>query len=375
MAHPDILIVGGGVIGCAAAYELAKAGLRVTVVERGEPGCEASGAAAGMLAPQGETSAPGPLLEIGMASKALYPGLAEELKERTGLDIEYQSRGALHLFFDAGDESLGRSTCEWQREHGLSAELLGREELLKLEPHLAPEARGALFLPEDHWVNNPRLVTALVEAGSELGVEWRRETQVQEVIVRDGRVTSVSLGDSTIHSGGLLVAAGAWSGNLLRSAGFTLPVAPVRGQIVALRQTPRLVSHVLHRKGHYMVPRQNGDLVVGSTMEWAGESTRVTAQAVSELLDFALQAVPALGSAPVARAWAGLRPWAPDGLPALGAWPGIEGLFLATGHFRNGILLAPITARLIRELIIDGAPSINLDPFRPDRFTREYDRD
>lgn len=370
MAHPDVLIVGGGVVGCAAAYELAKAGLRVTVIERGEPGCEASGAAAGMLAPQGETSAPGPFLDIGMASKALYPPLAEELRERSGLDIEYQCRGALHLFLDAGDESLGRSACEWQRAHGLSAELLGREELLKLEPHVAPEVRGALFLPDDHWVNNQRLVTALVQAGAELGVEWRRETQVRGLIVEGDRVTGVSLGESTLHSAGCLVAAGAWSGSVLKSAGCSLPVAPVRGQMMALRQLPRLVSHVLHQKGHYMVPRADGDLIVGSTMEWAGESARVTAEAIRELLDFALQAVPSLGGAPIARTWAGLRPWAPDGLPALGAWPGIEGLFVATGHFRNGILLAPITARLMRELIVDGAPSINLNPFRPDRFAR-----
>jgi glycine oxidase len=369
MAHPDVLIIGGGVIGCATAYELAKAGLKVTVVERGQPGCEASGAAAGMLAPQGEISAAGPFLELGLASKALYPTLAEELKDRTGIDIEYQSRGTLHLFFDAGDEAVGRAVYAWQHEHELSVQLLTREELLKLEPHVAPEIGGALFLPGDHWVNNQRLVTALVQAGAELGVEFKMGAEVKGILSQSGRVTGVSLDDSSVHAGALFLAAGAWSGTLLASIGCHLPVFPVRGQMLALRQVPRLIAHVLHRRDHYLVPRVDGEIVVGSTMERVGKSKHVTAEAIQALLHSAMASVPALGGAPLLRVWAGFRPWAPDGLPLLGAWSGIEELYVATGHFRNGILLAPITAKLLRELIVEGATSISLAPFRPDRFS------
>ena len=370
MARPaDIVVVGGGVIGLAVAYELAKCGLGVALVERGSPGGEASSAGAGMLAPQAESSAPSPMLTLGLASKALYAELAAELRERTGLDIEYETGGNLHCFLDEGDEAAGRAACAWQREVGLKVELLGPAETLALEPDLSREIRGSLFLPEDHWVNNPRLVTALANAAALGGVSFVRE-EVSAILRTGDRITGVKVSDETIRAGAVVLAAGAWSGQLAATAGLTLPVGPVRGQIVCLEGIPRRHHHLLHVKNHYLVPRVNGEILVGASMEWVGFAKQVTAQHIRAFLDSAIRLVPALGRAPMKAVWAGFRPWAPDERPVIGPWPGLEGLVVATGHFRNGILLAPITARLIRELIVDRAPSLDLTPFLPDRFVK-----
>jgi glycine oxidase len=369
----DILVVGGGVIGCAIAYELAKAGLAVTLVERGTPGCEASSAGAGMLAPQAESSAASPRLGLGLASKALYADLALELRERTGLDIEYETGGNLHCFLDEGDEAVGRAACAWQREAGLKAELLSRADALALEPDLSAEIRGALFFPEDHWVNNPRLVTALAGAAALEGVRF--VTGEATAFLRAGdRVTGVQVGEDQIRSAAVVLAAGAWSGQLAATAGLRLPVGPVRGQIVCLEGIPRRLRHLLHIKDHYLVPRVNGEILIGASVEWAGFAKQVTAEYVRSALDAAIRLVPALARLPIKVTWAGFRPWAPDELPVIGPWPGLEGLVIATGHFRNGILWAPITARLVRELLVDHAPSLDLGPFRPDRFAREATR-
>lgn len=369
----DILIVGGGVIGCAIAYELAKAGLAVTLVERGTPGCEASSAGAGMLAPQAESSAASPRLGLGLASKALYADLALELRERTGLDIEYETGGNLHCFLDEGDEAVGRAACAWQREAGLKAELLSRADAVALEPDLSPEVRGALFFPEDHWVNNPRLVTALAGAAALEGVRFI--TGEATAFLRAGdRVTGAQVGEDQIRAAVVVLAAGAWSGQLAVSAGLRLPVGPVRGQIVCLEGIPRRHHHLLHVKDHYLVPRVNGEILIGASVEWAGFAKQVTAEYVRSALDAAIRLAPALARLPIKATWAGFRPWAPDELPIIGAWPGLDGLVVATGHFRNGILLAPITGRLIRELLVDHAPSLDLTPFLPDRFAREATR-
>jgi len=369
----DILVVGGGVIGCAIAYELAKAGLAVTLVERGTPGCEASSAGAGMLAPQAESSAASPRLGLGLASKALYADLALELRERIGLDIEYETGGNLHCFLDEGDEAVGRAACAWQREAGLKAELLSRADALALEPDLSPEVRGALFLPEDHWVNNPRLVTALAGAAALEGVRFI--TGEATAFLRAGdRVTGAQVGEDQIRSAAVVLAAGAWSGQLAATAGLRLPVGPVRGQIVCLEGIPRRHRHLLHIKDHYLVSRVNGEILIGASVEWAGFAKQVTAEYVRSALDAAIRLAPALARLPIKATWAGFRPWAPDELPIIGAWPGLDGLVVATGHFRNGILLAPITGRLIRELLVDHAPSLDLTPFLPDRFAREVTR-
>jgi glycine oxidase len=363
----DVLVVGGGVIGCAVAWELARAGLAVTLVERGAPGGEASSAGAGMLVPQSESSATSPMLALGLASKALYADLASELRERTGVDVEYETAGDLHCFLDEGDEAVGRAAWAWQREAGLKAELLSPADALALEPDLAPEVRGALFFPEGHWVNNPRLVAALASAAALEGARFL--TGEATALLRQGaRVGGVRVGEERLQAGAVVLAAGAWSGQLAATAGLHLPVGPVRGQIACLEGIPRRHRHLLHVKDHYLVPRASGEILIGASVEWVGFAKQVTADYVRSALDAAIRLAPALGQLPLKATWAGFRPWAPDERPVLGGWPGLEGLVLATGHFRNGILLAPITARLVREVLVDGTPSLDLAPFRPDRF-------
>ncbi len=367
--RPDVLVVGGGLIGCGAAYELAKAGLTVAVVERGTPGCEASGAGAGMLAPQAESSAAGPWLGLALASKALYPDLAAELRDRTGVDVEYQTGGNLVCFLDEGDEAVGRAAHAWQAESGLKAELLSPEDARRLEPDLSPALRGALFFPEDHWVNNPRLVSALAQAATLEGVEFI-QAEVSGLLRKGDRVVGVSTAESNLMAGGVLLAAGAWSGQLAATAGLALPVVPVRGQMLCLEGVPRRLHHLLHLKEHYLVPRANGEILIGSSMEWVGFVKQVTAEQIHAFLQAAIGLVPRLGSLPIKAVWAGFRPWAPDGRPVIGPWPWVDGLFVSTGHGRNGILLTPITSRLLRELIVGGTPPLDLTPFLPDRFLK-----
>ena len=367
--RPDLLIIGGGLVGCAAAYELAQAGLAVTVVERGTPGCEASSAGAGMLSPQSVTSAPNPMLSLGLASQALYADLAAGLRERTGVDVEHQTGGSLHCFVDEGEAAVGRAAFSWQQEAGLKADLLSREEALALEPGLSPEILGALYLPGDQWVNNPRLVTALAHAAALEQVDFVR-AEVSALLRRGDRVLGVSANGSEISAGGVLLAAGAWSGHLAAAVGLTLPVQPVRGQILCLEAIPRRLHHLLHVKDHYLVPRASGEILVGSSLEWVGFVKQVTAAQIHAFLHSAIRLVPSLARLPLKASWAGLRPWAPDERPVMGPWPGIEGLYVATAHFRNGILLAPITARLVKELIVDGKPSFDLTPFLPNRFLK-----
>lgn len=365
--RPDVLVVGGGLIGCGAAYELAKAGLTVTVVERGTPGCEASGAGAGMLAPQAESSAASPWLSLALASKALYPDLAAELRDLTGVDVEYRTGGDLCCFFDEKDEAAARVRRAWQVENGLKAELLGQDDVRQLEPDLSPEVRGALFFPEDHWVNNPRLVAALAQAAALSGVAFI-QAEVRELLREGDRVVGVSTTEGKLSAGAVLLAAGAWSGQLAATAGLALPVVPVRGQILCLEGIPQRFSHLVHAGEHYLVPRASGEILVGSSMEWVGFVKQVTAEQIRAFLQAAIRLVPRLGSVPIKAMWAGFRPMAPDGRPVIGPWPGVEGLFVSTGHGRNGILLTPITARLIRELIVGGKPSLDLTPFSPGRF-------
>lgn len=365
--RPDLLVVGGGLIGCAAAYELAKAGLSVALVERGSPGCEASGAGAGMLAPQAESSAPSPWLQLALLSKALYTDLVAELRDLTGVDVEYRTSGNLCCFLDEGDEAVGRAARAWQLESGLKAELLEADDVRRLEPDLSQEVRGALFLPGDHWVNNQRLSTALARAAALSGVAFVR-AEVRELLREGDRLVGVSTTDGKLSAGSVLLAAGAWSGQLAATAGLALPVAPVRGQLLCLDGAPQRLRHLLHVKEHYLVPRVDGEILIGSSMEWVGFVKQVTAREIEAFLEAAIRLVPRLGELPIKATWAGFRPWAADGKPVIGPWPTVEGLFVATGHFRNGILLAPITARLVRELIVEGKPSLDLSPFLPNRF-------
>jgi glycine oxidase len=362
-----IIVVGGGVIGCATAFELAKAGCAVTLLERATPGAEASGAAAGMLAPLVESAAT-TFHELALASWRLFPTVAEELRERTGIDVEHVTRGTIYPLFTAQDvrEAEHRAARAGSPEFGIEA--WDRAEVQAREPALSPRVRGAMFVRADHWVNSQRLVVAYAQAAVSAGVVLETGCSVSRVIVEDGRARGVVAEPGRFEADAVVLAAGAWTAALAATFGGRLPVEPRRGQMVALTHVPPVLRCCIHSDDVYLVPRPSGELLIGATVERVGFRRTVTAEGVASLLQAAIELVPALAALPISRTWYGFRPWAPDSLPILGPWPGIDGLWVATAHFRNGILLAPITALVMSAWIVKGRPPMPLGDFLPDRF-------
>jgi glycine oxidase len=360
-----VIVVGGGIVGCATAEALARASADVVLFERGTPGGEASGAAAGLLTAFGA----GPrtqFQDLAVASWRLYPTVAADLRERTGIDVELVRRGTLYPFFDAGE--IAEMTVPEPLATEFGAQLLDEEQVRRQEPALSPKVRGALFVAGDHWVNSQRLVTAYAQAAALAGVEMRTGSRVTRIRVAEGRARGVLADGEEVGADAVLVAAGAWSGEVVASLPGVLPVAPARGQMVALSHVPPVLAHCINADDVYLVPRPSGELLIGATVEHVGFRREVTARGVGSLVAAALDIVPALGDRAITRTWYGFRPWTPDGLPVLGPWPGVAGLFVATGHYRSGIMLAPITARLMAQWILEGVPSIAVTDFLPDRY-------
>ncbi len=358
-----VLVVGGGIIGLATAWELAKAGCEVVVFERATPGAEASSAAAGLLAPLGESSET-TFARLALASWRLYPDVVRELQERTGIDVEYVTRGTIYPM--SATQSRGDAEA-WAVNKELGVEALDGGDVQALEPALSPKVRHAIFVKGDHWLNNQRLVLAYAQAAAAAGVELRTGCNVSRVLVERGRARAVGTEGERIEGDAVLLAAGAWTSELVASFGMRLRVEPRRGQMLALAHVPPVLTYCVHGEA-YMAPRPSGELVVGATVERAGFQRAVTAEGIASLLRAAIELVPSLRDLPITRTWCGFRPWAPDSLPILGPWPGIEGLWIATAHFRNGILLAPITARLMAEWITTGKSGVAVREFLPDRF-------
>jgi glycine oxidase len=361
------VVVGAGAIGVACALELATAGLRVVVIERGRPGGEASGASAGLLS--GFTSArAGALGELYRRSRDLFVPLAARLRDEGGLDIEHERGGHLELCLTDA-EARGTRRLAADPEHaGERLAWLDAGELRRLEPGVTPEARGALLLPRNEWVNNGRLVTALVRAAAARGVTFWLDEPVDELLVEGARAIGVrARAQGPVHAGVVVLAAGAWSGRI-PGVPPALRTRAVKGQMLALGHLPPVLQRVVLRDEVYLVPRAGGECLVGATVEEGPEDRAVTAAGLRWLLDQALATAPGLAGAPVVRTWAGLRPAVADGLPVVGPWPGLDGLVVATGHFRSGILLTPVTALLVRDLVVTGRTDLPLAPFRPDRL-------
>ena len=358
-SHPDVLILGGGVIGLTCAYFLARDGVHVEVVDKGDFGQEASWAGAGILVPGSISHArsPGELLHA--HGVGMFPALSAELRERTGIDNGYLRCGGLEIVRPG--EPVTR---EWRGE-GVACELLDDKALERKEPLLA--AKGTVYLlPEMAQIRNPRHLKALLAACAASRVSMRSGCPVHGFERAGGRVASVRSGDETLIAGKYLVAAGAWTEGLLGSLGLRLGIHPVRGQIALLNtRTPR-IRHVVMLGKLYMVQRPDGRLLVGSTEENAGFDKSTTAGAIGDLLQFACSLLP-LSDATLERCWAGLRPGSPDGLPYLGPVSGLTNLFVAAGHFRSGIQMSPATGLLMKELLLGQPTTLPLEPFRLDR--------
>jgi glycine oxidase len=366
-----ILVVGGGIIGCASAFELARAGCAVTLLERATPGAEASGAAAGLLSPLGGDSAETPFAKLALESWRRYPEVVAELRERTGIDVEYVTRGTIHPLATAEDVRHAEARARHGAAREVGIEAWDVADLRSREPALSARVRGAMFVRGDHWVNNERLVVAYAQAAAAAGVGMMTGAAVSRVIVEDGRARGVAVDGERYDADAVLLATGAWTGALAETFGARLRVEPRKGQMVALSHVPPLLTHAVHADDIYLIPRPSGELLIGATVEKVGFQRSVTAGGVAQLLAGAVALVPGLAGLPISRTWCGFRPWAPDSLPVLGPWPGIEGLFVATAHYRNGILLAPITARLMTEWVMHGQPSLEVKDFLPNRFLKD----
>jgi glycine oxidase len=367
VAAPDVIIVGGGVIGCAIAYYLGGVGARVAILERGEVGGEASGASAGILAPLELTLDRGPLLDLWLASLQLHPSLADTLGQETDIDVEYLRSGILRVALTDEDADDLRALVERQGAGGVM-EWVDAEALRRVEPRLA-EARGGVYSSHYHQVNAHRLTQALAQAAVARGAVLRQGAAVAGFVTSGSRVTGVRTGDGRMTAGHVILAAGSWTAALGRRLGVTLPVKPMRGQMLAFSDFSSPLRHILlGEDGGYLAPKANGFLFVGATVEDVGFRKNTTAKGLAGLRRMAATLVPSLAYAEVASDWAGLRPGSLDGLPILGPVPGWEGLSVASGHFRKGILLAPITGRLMAQWLTQGKAEISLEPFSPARF-------
>ena len=363
----DVVIAGGGIIGCAIAHYLTRAGAAVTLIERGEVAGQASGAAAGILVPPAGAALAGPFRDLCRASLGLYPSLIDTLQDKTGIDVQYLASGIL-LPARTEQKALAlRTVAVWQQGLGQNLEWVEGDALRRLEPALSDSVWGAAYSPGEHHVNSGLLTQALAQEAAARGATLRQGTAVAGFPRRGSRVAAVRTSDGdTIAADCVVLAAGPWTRPLARKLGVEVPTKPMRGQMIAYRYSG--VRHILGGEDGYLVPKAGGFLFAGTTVEDVGFRPWTTHRGLAQVRRMATVMVPGLRSVEIASAWAGLRPGLPDGRPIIGRLPGFENVFVATGHFRNGILLGPITGKLIAQLITEGRTELPLEPFSPSRF-------
>ena len=372
MQSYDVAIIGAGVIGSSIAFELAAEESRVVLLDRQEPGMEASWAAAGMLSPGPHSPGDDPLVPFAVESALLYPGFVERIEQASGMQVEFSGPGALEIFFGSSAEDDRARLTNTHEHFGLKAEAISIESARKLEPWLGSAADAATWVPEEALVEPRSLFDALLEGAKNRGVEVRSNCAVTSLEIEGRRGVGLIANGERIAARSIVLAAGCFTQQLLGSVNGlerAIPTKPIRGQMVALRSERVTLTRVLRSANGYLVPRQAGHIVCGSTLEDAGFEKRVTSEGVQQILAAAIELVPALEGATMLDTWAGLRPGTPDGLPILGATE-FAGLFAATGHYRNGILLAPATAKKMAALILTGESDPAIARFSPERFAR-----
>ena len=370
----EVVVVGGGIAGVATALALADRGAAVNLVEAERPASAATGASAGMLAPQYESPGLGPLYRLGVRSRALWPEFARRLSDRAGQELTIRWDGMLVANLSAAEEDDARASIRWQDEAGQRAELLSPDDARELEPSLSPGVRSWLWLPDEGQVDAQQLVEIFDAALRATELRYLPGTRVRELMVDAGGVGGVVLEDGrTLIADRVVLAAGAWTPDI-GGVPRALPVRPVRGQMLRLPEGPGLRRLVANHHGRYIVPRSDGSVLAGSTMEEAGFDRSITEEGRRAILETARSMVPGLGDAP-SEHWADLRPLTPDSHPILGPDPDLEGLHYATGHGRNGILLGPITGDVVADLVLEGStpegPGTTADDlaaFAPERF-------
>jgi glycine oxidase len=368
----DAAIIGGGIIGLALARELKKRGVEyVALIEsNSQVGLESSWAAGGMLAPQSEANEADSFFKLCSASRDLYEKFSSELFEETNIDVELERTGTLYPAFNENDLAEIEKRYEWQSKAGLQIEKLNTNEAHEIEPFVSEKILGALRFQLDVQVENRLVVKALNVACEKFGVEIFTETKAETLLIEDGKIIGVETSKGIIRAETIIIACGAWASFLK----FTdnnikaINVEPVRGQMLCFASSERKIRHVIYSPRGYVVPRLDGRIIAGSTSERIGFEKQVTCEGVNAITQIALEIAPPIAQLPLVDYWSGLRPCSQNEKPIIGESEKIKGLYYATGHYRNGILLAPITAELLAEEIVNGNKSMLLNDFAPNGF-------
>ena len=363
----DVAIAGAGLIGASIGFELAQSGLRVAMFDRQQPGEGASWAAAGILSPAPESAATISMVPLGRASLALYPEFVAAIQEISGQNVGYRAKGTVEALFSGDVQAKLNTIVALHHGLGLKAEPLSADDARELEPALSSELEAAVLRPDEASVDNRALTRAVAIAAAQAGVKIFPGRHVQTIRQDAGRCTGLIADGEKIEARWTVIAAGCYSAEIEDAANYA-PVRPAKGQMIALRVKNVSIERVLWSEHVYLVPRNDGRIVAGATVEYVGFDKEVTAGGLQKILNGAVEIAPALAGAQIEETWAGLRPDSPDHLPIIGP-AGLDGLLIATGHFRSGILLAPITARLIREWITTQTVSAaDWTRFSPMRF-------
>ena len=358
----DFLIIGAGVIGMLTARELAQAGASVTLIDRKACAQESSWAGGGIVSPLYPWRYSESVTALATWSQTSYIHLAQQLLDETGLDPELRQKGMFMVDVHDEDEALA-----WGRKYHRPMERVKDDFLYQKEPNLIPGQSSALWMPEVSSIRNPRLGRALrrsMEITPDINLVEHQS--VESLLVEQGKVTGVKTDQGELYADRVVVAAGAWSQELLDPLNVSLPVEPVKGQMMLFKAPVGLINRVILMGGRYLIPRNDGRILVGSTLERVGYDKTPTAEANASLYETALSICPALEACELEHHWAGLRPGSPDGVPYIGAVPGIENLYVNAGQFRNGLVLAPASTRLLADIVLQRDPVVDPKPYQLD---------
>lgn len=356
-----VIIIGGGVIGCSIAYYLAKTGIETVVIEKENcVGSAASWAAAGILACRASTR--NPYAELCRHSLALYPTLAKELQTTTGTNIEFIQSGVLCISLTEDEKKNWEGLAQRRLNNGYSAKILSSEQVQTLEPSISKKVLGGVYFPEDAQVRNPRLIKALANAAVKLGTQFLTGYAVNQFLFDGNHLVGIKTNRGRIFGDQFVISAGPWSRQVANFLGVALPVKPAKGQMIIAETMEPIINKPIHGLETYIVPRADGKLWIGPTVEDVGFHDKTTLSGIHQILESAIQLVPSLAKKTLLKTGIGLRPKG-RGKPYLGRLTEYNNVIVASGHYKNGILLAPITGKLIAELIAKGTTSLSLDPF------------